>query len=124
MKGFQKLCSFVLIGLALAACSSDPTEDAGAGTPLGASRPNAEGYFEFVGHVVYNNFEGGFYGLTSGDEKYDPLQLPRRYQEDGMQVRVRARTRDWVSGRNWGRMIHVVDIEPCCDAKRGDDEDD
>lgn len=124
MKGIQKLCLFALIGFALAACSSDPKEDEGSQTPMGASGLDAEGYFEFVGHVVYNNFEGGFYGLTSGDEKYDPLKLPRRYQTDGMKVKVRARTRDWVSGRNWGRMIHVVEIEACCNLKQDDDEDD
>lgn len=123
MKGIQKLFCFVLIGLVLTACSSDPKDDEESSTPLGASRPNTEGYFEFVGHVVYNNFEGGFYGLTSGDEKYDPLQLPRRYQTDGMKVKVRARTRDWVSGRNWGRMIHVVDIEPCCNLQNEDEDD-
>lgn len=123
MKGIQKLCLFMLVGFALAACSSDPKDDDESGTPIGASSPDGQGYFEFVGHVVYNNFEGGFYGLTSGKEKYDPLKLPRRYQTDGMKVKVRARTRDWVSGRNWGRMIHVVEIQPCCNLPENDEDD-
>lgn len=123
MKGLQKLCLVALLGMTVAGCSSDPKEDEGTDLAVQVSRADAEGYFEFIGHVVYNSFEGGFYGLTAGDKKYDPLQLPREFQSDGMKVRVRARTRDWVSGRNWGRMIHVVEIEPCCQPK-ADDEDD
>ncbi len=82
---------------------------------------NQEDYVEFVGNVTYVPFEGGFYGLVEGTNMYDPLLLPKEYQQDGLQVKVRARLRDWVSGRNWGRMVHVVAIERCCEKQEEDD---
>ncbi len=112
------LCGVLLL---LAACSSDPKEDAEEERFKVQRSEDQSGYVEFVGQVTYVPFEGGFYGLVSGADMYDPLLLPKEYQQDGLKVRVRARLRDWVSGRNWGRMVHVVMIEPCCDEKDDDD---
>ncbi len=122
MRLISLLLALSLGTLAGSGCSSKDTNDEEDHFQFQPVSPDDRGFVDFVGFVVYNPAEGGFYGLKAGEQKYDPLQLPKSYQVDGMQVRVRARLRDWVSGRNWGRMVHVVSIEPCCDP--AEDEDD
>ena len=114
------LLAALVATVALGGCASDPKEDAAEDRYEVKTPDSEEGYVEFVGKVVYVAFEGGFYGLQHGDKKYDPLQLPKEFRQDGMKVRVRARLRDWVSGRNWGRMVHVLAIEPCCEEPEED----
>ncbi len=110
--------------LMLAGCGSkSPKEDAEEERFHMKRDADQKGYVEFVGKVTYVPFEGGFYGLVDGTNMYDPLLLPKEFQQDGLKVKVRARLRDWVSGRNWGRMVHVVAIEPCCDKDKDKDKE-
>jgi inhibitor of cysteine peptidase len=43
------------------------------------------------GTVAYQDLEGGFYGILGDDgQKYDPLNLDPKYQEDGLRVAFHA----------------------------------
>lgn len=67
----------------------------------------------FQGTVKYVELEGGFYGIvTENGEKYDPLNLPENYQEDGLQVRVEYEFADEQVGFHmWGKIIKITDIQ-------------
>ena len=122
-KSFARWLAALACALLLAGCGSKNIEEDAEEERFHMKHAESqEGYVEFVGHVTYVPFEGGFYGLVEGTNMYDPLLLPKEFQQDGLKVRVRARLRDWVSGRNWGRMVHVVAIETCCEKQ--DEEDD
>ncbi len=44
-----------------------------------------------TGTIVYNDFEGGFYGIIEDEGlKLDPINLPLEFKEDGLQVKFKA----------------------------------
>jgi hypothetical protein len=67
----------------------------------------------FRGEVVYLDFEGGFYGIISNDDKhYDPINLPEEFKVTGLEVFVIARIRDnYASFHMWGRIIEIRHIK-------------
>jgi len=71
------------------------------------------GRYQFAGTVVYQEIEGGFYGIQGDDgERYDPVNLPADLRIDGLRVRVIA---DPLPAshtiRMWGKLIKIIDIE-------------
>jgi hypothetical protein len=62
--------------------------------------------------VRFQDLEGGFYGLVTDDgQRYDPINLPREFQEDGLRVHVVARVReDMASVHAWGVLVEISSI--------------
>ena len=67
----------------------------------------------FVGTVKYIQLEGGFYGIVAKDgTKYNPVNLDKKYQKDGLKVKCQATIKtDTVSIQMWGKIIEVKKIE-------------
>ena len=65
------------------------------------------------GTIVFNDFEGGFYGIIGDDgDHYDPLNLPSEFNEDGLRVRFEGIMRgDVASFHMWGNVIELTKIE-------------
>jgi inhibitor of cysteine peptidase len=69
--------------------------------------------FAVTGTIVFQQLEGGFYGIKGDDGKnYEPINLPREYQKEGLRVRVEAKQlKDFASIRMWGTVIEIVRIQ-------------
>lgn len=69
---------------------------------------------DFTGTVRWQTIEGGFWGLVADDgHQYEPINLPRSLQRDGLRVRVRAKIRsDMASIRMFGEIIEILEIAP------------
>lgn len=65
------------------------------------------------GTVRFIDLEGGFYGIIGDDgKKYDPINLSREFQIDGLPVHFEAKVRDDVATiRMWGTPIEILKIE-------------
>jgi hypothetical protein len=76
---------------------------------------NAEGnrVSETKGTIVFNDFEGGFYGIVADNgERYDPLNLPPDFNEDGLRVKFEGVIQpDVASFHMWGKVIELTKIE-------------
>lgn len=82
----------------LAACSSSDATGPG-------SLVSADGVVRYVG------LEGGFYSLQSIKGKFDPMNLPADYQQDGLQVHFVGTVRDdMVSVHLYGPILELSDI--------------
>ena len=68
-----------------------------------------------TGTVRRIDLEGGFYGIVGDDGmKYDPVNLAREFQVDGLRVGFEARVRkEQASTRMWGTLIEIMSIQPC-----------
>jgi len=72
---------------------------------------------EGTGTIVFNDFEGGFYGIIADNgfgpfNKLDPINLPPEFMEDGLRVRFKAKLRpDLYSFHMWGIMAEILEIE-------------
>lgn len=66
-----------------------------------------------TGTIVFLSFEGGFYGIKGDDGKnYDPTNLPKEFQNDGMRVRFEARElTSRASVHMWGTIVELVTIQ-------------
>ena len=66
-----------------------------------------------TGTVQYIDLEGGFYGIVDDDgNKYDPVNLPDEYKEDGLRVKFSGCIlKDQVSIHMWGTLIELTDIQ-------------
>ena len=70
------------------------------------------GQYNITGTIVYQDLEGGFYGIVSADGKqYDPVNLPVQFKVDGLTVHVVADPLPAANGIHmWGELIHIIDI--------------
>ena len=68
---------------------------------------------DFAGVVMWVDLEGGFWGILGDDgNQYEPLNLPREFEVDGLRVVVAARVRrDVASAHMWGYLITIENIE-------------
>lgn len=66
-----------------------------------------------TGSIKYIGLEGGFYGIVADDGKrYDPVNLPEEFRQDGLRVRIELRPRpDMASLHMWGMIVEVLKIE-------------
>ena len=72
--------------------------------------PTAE---SFTGRVVFNNFEGGFYGIVSDTGKQYTGVIPDAYKKDGMRVKGKLEpSSNQVSTRMWGTIVDFIEILP------------
>jgi hypothetical protein len=72
---------------------------------------------EDTGTIVFNDFEGGFYGIISDEfhdeeNKFDPINLPSEFKVDGLRVKFKAFvTYGQSSYHMWGTIIRILEIE-------------
>jgi hypothetical protein len=64
------------------------------------------------GTVRFINLEGGFYGIEADDgTKYNPLNLPEAFKQDGLRVAFRVQVREDVATiQQWGTPAEIVEI--------------
>jgi hypothetical protein len=81
----------------------------------GKTGPNtsAQGVIEVQATVRFIPLEGGFFGLVASDGvQYDPTNLAKEFQQDGLEVKATLRLRRGVvSYRMWGTTVDVVAME-------------
>jgi len=88
--------------VALAVCACGCTDD-------GAENPDT---INGTGTVVYNDLEGGFYGIVTDDgTRYLPLNLPDTFAEDNLTVTFTGIPREEVSTiQQWGIPLELTEI--------------
>ena len=78
------------------------------------SCPQSGASIQATGTVHYVDLEGGFYGIETDDGlHYRPLDLPTRFQKDGIRIRFCGRAVQGVIGiQMWGIPVEVSEVEP------------
>lgn len=68
---------------------------------------------KITGTVVYQDLEGGFWGIIGDDnQQYRPVdELPASVQIDGRRVEVDLEPANVVSITMWGRNVHIHEIK-------------
>jgi len=68
----------------------------------------------FVGQVTWQEIDGGFYGIITTDgTAYLPMNLPDRYQIDGITVKIIGTIpSDVMTTHMWGKPIEILSINP------------
>ena len=66
-----------------------------------------------TGIIKFFYLEGGFYGIIGDDgNHYDPINLSKEFQDDGLRIRFKAKIREDVASIHmWGRPIEIIKIE-------------
>lgn len=103
MTGYSFSLAALLCLVALAVCACGCTDDGGTDTPDAICD---------TGTVVYNDFEGGFYGIVTDDgTQYLPLNLPDTFAEDNLTVTFSGIPREDVSTiQQWGTPLALTEI--------------
>lgn len=65
------------------------------------------------GTVEFNDLEGGFFGIIADDgSKYKPVNLPKRFQKDGLRIKFTGKlSSDLMSIHMWGKSIEIIKID-------------
>jgi len=65
-----------------------------------------------TGTVKYISLEGGFYGITTDDNKnLDPLNLAKEFQVDGKRIYINyVVKKDMASFHMWGTIVEIIEI--------------
>ena len=64
------------------------------------------------GTVVFNTFEGGFYGIVGDDGNlWDPENLPDEFAVDSLRVSFRGVPTDRATFHMWGRTMHLIQVK-------------
>jgi len=65
-----------------------------------------------TGTVKYISLEGGFYGITTDDNKnLDPLNLSKEFQVDGKRIYFKyVEKKEMASFHMWGAIIEILEI--------------
>ncbi|HWQ63888.1 MAG TPA: cache domain-containing protein, partial [Methanospirillum sp.] len=81
---------------------------------VSAQATAASDSFPFVGTMVYQDLEGGFFGIiTETGDQLLPTNLPAQYAVDGLRISGTATPQtDMVSSRMWGTMVSVENVTP------------
>ena len=67
---------------------------------------------KFKGKVVYQNIEGGFWGIEDAEgNQYRPVNMPAALQQEGKKVEIVAKEVDEMSVFMWGVPIKVISFE-------------
>ncbi|HUU74572.1 MAG TPA: hypothetical protein VMW63_00610 [Methanoregulaceae archaeon] len=77
------------------------------------TQPSDEKSVSGTGTVVYQNLEGGFYGIVADDEShYYPLNLEEQYQVDGLPIVFSGIIRDDVATIvQWGIPLELISVQ-------------
>lgn len=102
---------FILIALVGAsACNAGPQHAENEGE---AQMTEAAGV-PFVGKVVWQDLEGGFWGIETVEGKHLlPMGLADEFKVDGLSVRGKFRAlKDVMTIQMWGTPVEITHIEP------------
>ena len=107
---------FLLLGCEqISVQSTEMDADKAAGISVSdpvSIRPVREKLIRDVGIIRYIDLEGGFYGIIGKRGNYDPVNLPREFQQDGLRVRFTARVcKDLASIHMWGTIIEIISMQ-------------
>ena len=84
-------------------------------TEIPTSTPPVEKISDISGKgtVKFLDLEGGFYGIIGDNmENYDPINLDKEFQVDGLRVRFDAKKQENVASFHmWGTIIEIINIE-------------
>ena len=69
---------------------------------------------KITGTMVYQDFEGGFWGILGDDDKkYRPVdEVPAAVRKDGLRIEAELEPASVMSFAMWGRSVHVRTIQP------------
>ena len=69
--------------------------------------------FHGTGKIVYNDFEGGFYGIEADNgQKYYPLNLNNEFKVSGLKIRFELQIQLGImSVVMWGVPVKVIVLE-------------
>ena len=72
-----------------------------------------ENYITGEGSIIFNDFEGGFFGIIADDgEKYDPINLPKEFEIDGIRVKFKLNILENQSSIHmWGIIVEIIEIQ-------------
>jgi hypothetical protein len=75
---------------------------------------NQNSDISFIGQVTWQEIEGGFYGIVTPDgTAYLPMNLPDRYQVDGVTVKIIGTIpSDVMTLHMWGEPVEILSINP------------
>jgi hypothetical protein len=78
-----------------------------------------------TGTIVYNEIEGGFYGIKSDDgKKYNPINLDAPFRKDGLRVKFDANPKKGMVGIHmWGEYVEIIHIETLDESPQSPRED-
>ncbi|MDX1797625.1 MAG: hypothetical protein R3255_03155 [Candidatus Lokiarchaeia archaeon] len=64
-----------------------------------------------TGTIKFVSLEGSFFGIVSDDgNRYDPVNLPPKFESDGLRVLFAGEILDLFSIHMWGRIIRIIFI--------------
>ena len=68
---------------------------------------------QITGIVVYEDLEGGFWGIVTGDgDRYEIAnELPAAVREPGCMIKADIEPAGTVSIRQWGRPVKILSAE-------------
>jgi hypothetical protein len=83
-----------------------------ANSPSVASEPSDGQLIDIVGTVVYNDLEGGFWGvITDAGVQYEPMVLQDEFKKNGLKIRFSGvAIKDAGSIYMWGTPIEIRQI--------------
>lgn len=83
------------------------------GTVIPFALPDTSTNISDNGTIKFINLEGGFYGITADSGiNYDPINLKKEFEQDGLRVKFRGRMRtELVNIHQWGTVIELTGIE-------------
>jgi len=108
-----------IIGLALClsllGCNDDRPQSPSDNSPMGEviTKIYASNSVPFTGRVVYQNIEGGFWGIITDDGKKLDCAVPKFVRFDNQKVSGSYRlTPNMTSFRMWGSIADVTALKP------------
>jgi hypothetical protein len=108
MKTWGRTVACWALLVATGCASSEPDRSAGT-----QSATLGTGSQVVTGTIRHLDLESGFYGIEADDgTKYDPVNLPQDFRQDGLRVEVRVEElKDRVSIHMWGKVVRIVQIK-------------
>ena len=108
MRRMLGLLAFVV--LVTTGCSTKPPAE--EATPTPPVETSEKDLISGVGTILYQDLEGGFYGLVADDgATYDPLNLDEAFKQDSLRVRFQARRyTNVMTIRMWGQPVEILEM--------------
>jgi hypothetical protein len=122
----NKISCSVLLVFSLSACNADTqsaskteaslqttNQDTTAKANIAADKEKDKNHMTLKGQVVYNDFEGGFYGfIADNGDKYTPMNLPMEHRKNGLIISMQAEVmKDMMTTTQYGELIKVSNVE-------------
>ncbi|WNC71868.1 hypothetical protein RGQ13_17360 [Thalassotalea psychrophila] len=125
MRKRNYLCTAMLVSLSLVACANDqpqekpttkkealPMKHHTPPPPSELSKAPMQGQW-YVGTLKFYNLEGGFFGFIGDNgERFLPLNLDKKYQQNGAIIKIFGKVdNDIMTIQQWGQPFRVEQVE-------------